>query len=124
MSCSMQSGLSLVGVSYSAMFDVSKDGGKYGRRQSTFEHWEHAKEWGNHELTSVVTNSLGDGVKNISEWSDVPMGSDKAFFLQMKPDFCRPFETCVVPDADHAAPSTWHFPECSDDISTCWVKVL
>ena len=33
--CSMQSGFNSVGVSCSAMSDVSSNGGKYGQRQST-----------------------------------------------------------------------------------------
>jgi hypothetical protein len=33
--CSMQSGFNSVGVSCSAMSDVSSNGGKYGRRRST-----------------------------------------------------------------------------------------
>jgi len=33
--CSMQSGFKFVGVSYSATSDVSRNGGKYGRRWST-----------------------------------------------------------------------------------------
>ena len=46
-----------------------------------------AKEWGNAELKCIVSHSLGNGVRAISEWSEFPIGSDKAFLLQMQPDF-------------------------------------
>jgi hypothetical protein len=46
-----------------------------------------AKEGGNVELKSLVTHNLGDGVRSITEWMKLPMGSCKAFFLQVQPNF-------------------------------------
>jgi hypothetical protein len=46
-----------------------------------------AKEWGNVELKSIVTHNLGDGVRSIMEWTKLLMGSCKALFLQMQPNF-------------------------------------
>jgi hypothetical protein len=45
------------------------------------------KEGGNVELKIIVTHSLGDGVGPITEWLKLPMGTYKAFFLQMQPNF-------------------------------------
>jgi len=47
----------------------------------------YAKEWGNVDIESVLTQSLRDGVRPILEWSYLPMGFDKEFFLQMQPNF-------------------------------------
>ena len=47
----------------------------------------HTKEWGNAELKCIVSHSLGNGVRTISEWYEFSIGSDKAFLLQMQPDF-------------------------------------
>ena len=38
-------------------------------------------------LQSIVAHSLGTGVRTMSEWSEFLMGSGKAFFLSMQPDF-------------------------------------
>jgi hypothetical protein len=46
-----------------------------------------AKEEGNVELKRIVTHSLGDGVRSIAEWMKLLMGSCKAFFLQVQPNF-------------------------------------
>jgi hypothetical protein len=51
------------------------------------KQWVQAKEGGNVELKIIVTHGIGDGVRSISEWTKLPMGSCKAFFLQMKPKF-------------------------------------
>lgn len=51
------------------------------------EHWVHAKEWGNSELKCIVSHSLGNGVSTISKWFEFPIGFDKAFLLQMQPNF-------------------------------------
>ena len=80
----MQSRLSSIGVSCSAISEVSNNGGKYGKY---VEHWVQAKERRNVELESFVTHSLGDGVRPITEWAKLPMGSCKAFFLQVQPNF-------------------------------------
>jgi hypothetical protein len=46
-----------------------------------------AKEGGNVELGRVITHNLGDGVRSISEWKNLPMGPRKEFLLQVKPNF-------------------------------------
>jgi hypothetical protein len=46
-----------------------------------------AKEGGNVELKIIVTRNLGDGVRSITEWTKLPMGSCKVFFLQVQPNF-------------------------------------
>ena len=51
------------------------------------EHWVQAKERRNVELKIIIPHSLGDGVRPISEWAKLPMGSCKAFFLQVQPNF-------------------------------------
>ena len=38
-------------------------------------------------LQSIVSCSLGTSVRTISEWFEFLMGSGKAFFLSMQPDF-------------------------------------
>jgi hypothetical protein len=45
------------------------------------------KEGENVELKRIVTHSLGDGVRPITEWEKLLMGPCKAFFLQMQPNF-------------------------------------
>jgi len=51
------------------------------------EHWVQAKEWGSSKLKSIVSHNFGDGVRPISKWSELSMGSGKAFFLQMQLNF-------------------------------------
>jgi len=51
------------------------------------EHWVHAKEWGNAKLKRIVSHNLGNGVRPISEYSELSMGVGKTFFLQMQPNF-------------------------------------
>jgi hypothetical protein len=46
-----------------------------------------AKEGGNVELKIIVSHSLGDGVRSITEWKNLPMGPCKEFFLQVQPNF-------------------------------------
>ena len=46
-----------------------------------------AKERRNVELERIITHSLGYGVCPITEWAKLPMGSSKAFFLQVQPNF-------------------------------------
>ena len=46
------------------------------------EHLVQAKEWRNDVLQSIVPYYLGSVVRTMSEWSELLMGSDKAFFLQ------------------------------------------
>ena len=45
-----------------------------------------AKEWGNVELKCIVSHILGNGVRTTSEWSELSIGSSKAFLLQMQLD--------------------------------------
>jgi hypothetical protein len=46
-----------------------------------------AMEGGNVELKIIVTHNLGDCVRYITEWMKLLMGSYKAFFLQVQPNF-------------------------------------
>jgi hypothetical protein len=46
-----------------------------------------AKERRNVELKIIIPHSLGDGVQPIMKWVKLPMGSCKAFFLQVQPNF-------------------------------------
>jgi hypothetical protein len=46
-----------------------------------------AKERRNVELKRIIPHSLGDGVRPIMEWVKLLMGSYKAFFLQVQPNF-------------------------------------
>ena len=45
------------------------------------------KESRNIELKNIVTHKLGDGVRPIMEWTKISMGSCKALFLQVQPNF-------------------------------------
>jgi hypothetical protein len=51
------------------------------------EHWVQAKERRNVELKMIIPHGLGDGVWPIIEWEKLTMGSCKAFFLQVQPNF-------------------------------------
>jgi hypothetical protein len=51
------------------------------------EHWVQAKERRNVELKSIIPHNLGNNVRPITEWLKLPMGSCKAFFLQVKLKF-------------------------------------
>ena len=51
------------------------------------EYLVQEKEWRNDVLQSIVACSLGTGVRTMSEWSEFLMGSGKAFFLSMQPEF-------------------------------------
>ena len=42
---------------------------------------------GNVVLQSIVSHNLGNGVRTMSEWFEILMGSGKAFFLLMQLDF-------------------------------------
>jgi hypothetical protein len=46
-----------------------------------------SKEGGNVELKSIATHNLGDGVRSIVKWTKLLMGSWKAFFLHVQPNF-------------------------------------
>jgi hypothetical protein len=46
-----------------------------------------AKERRNVELKRIISHGLGDGVWPIIEWVELLMGSCKAFFLQVQPNF-------------------------------------
>ena len=41
----------------------------------------------NVELKNIIPHGLGDGVQPIKKWEKLLMGSGKAFFLQVKPNF-------------------------------------
>jgi hypothetical protein len=49
--------------------------------------WVQAKERRNVDLEIFITHNLGDGVQPITKWEKLPMGSCKAFFLQVQPKF-------------------------------------
>ena len=51
------------------------------------EHLVQVKEWRNVVLQSIVPHKLGTAVRTMLEWSELLMGSGKAFFLSMQPDF-------------------------------------
>ena len=51
------------------------------------EHWVQAKERRNVELKRIIPHGLGDNVQSIKKWVKLPMGSYKAFFLQVQPNF-------------------------------------
>ena len=51
------------------------------------EHWVQAKERRNVDLERIITHSLGDGVRPITEWAKLLMGFYKTFFLQVQPNF-------------------------------------
>jgi hypothetical protein len=51
------------------------------------EHWVQAKERRNVELKIIIPHGLGDSVRSITEWAKLSMGSCKAFFLQVQPNF-------------------------------------
>ena len=46
-----------------------------------------AKERRNVELKIIIPHGLGDVVRPITEWVKLLMGSCKAFFLQVQPNF-------------------------------------
>jgi hypothetical protein len=46
-----------------------------------------AKERGNVELKIIFSHNLGDVVRSIAEWKNIPVGICKVFFLQAKPNF-------------------------------------
>ena len=46
-----------------------------------------AKERRNVELKIIIPHGLGDSVRPIMEWAKLLMGSCKAFFLQVQPNF-------------------------------------
>ena len=58
------------------------------------EHWMQAKERRNVELKIIIPHGLGDGVQPIMEWEKLPMGSCKAFFLQVQPKFVAHLNLC------------------------------
>jgi hypothetical protein len=51
------------------------------------EHWVQAKESRNVELKRIIPHGLGDGIRPITEWVKLLMGSCKAFFLQVQTNF-------------------------------------
>jgi hypothetical protein len=80
--CSMQSGFNSVGVSCSTMSDVSSNGGKYGRRQSTLNTGCKPRNGG--MLSSKdYPYSLGDGVWPISKRANLAVGPSEVLLLQM-----------------------------------------
>ena len=72
-----------------------------------------AKEWGNAKLKCIVSQSLDNGVRTISKWSEFMIGSGKPFLLQMQPHFVAHLKRVALDD-DHVTACTWHLisPEC------------
>ena len=56
-------------------------------KESHVEYWVQSKERRNVEIESIVTHSLGGGVRPITEWENLPMGPFKELFLQVQPNF-------------------------------------
>ena len=51
------------------------------------KHWVQTKEGVNVDLKIIFIHKLNDGVRSIAEWTKLPMGSCKAFFQQVQPNF-------------------------------------
>jgi hypothetical protein len=51
------------------------------------KHWVQAKERRNVELKIIIPHSLGDSLWPIMKGEKLLMGSCKAFFLQVQPNF-------------------------------------
>jgi hypothetical protein len=68
-----------------------------------------SKERRNVELKIIITHHLGDGVQPITEWAKLPMGSCKAFFLQVQPKTFHPPETYVAHRVGHGPTCTYHW---------------
>jgi hypothetical protein len=51
------------------------------------KHWVQAKERRNVELKIIIPHSLGDSLWPITKGAKLLMGSCKAFFLQVQPNF-------------------------------------
>jgi hypothetical protein len=61
------------------------------------EHCVQAKERRNVELKTIIPHGLSDGVWPIMEWVKLPMGSCKAFFLQVQPNFVAHLKLMWLP---------------------------
>jgi hypothetical protein len=55
------------------------------------------KEWWNAELKDIFPYSLGEGVRPISEWTKLAVGSSEALLLQMQPHFVAHLEVVWHP---------------------------
>jgi hypothetical protein len=47
------------------------------------EHWVQAKEGWSVDLKIISTHNLGDSVRPIKNWEELPMGPYKVLFMQM-----------------------------------------
>jgi hypothetical protein len=54
-------------------------------KQFHIKYWVKDKERGNTYFKIILTHSLSDGVRPISKWEDLLMGSCEVLFLQMQP---------------------------------------
>jgi hypothetical protein len=79
----MQSGLSYVGVSCSAISEVSNNGVKYWSKEVHIEYWMQTKEGWSVELKIIADHSLGDSVRPIMKWEKLLMGPGETILLQM-----------------------------------------
>jgi hypothetical protein len=68
-----------------------------------------AKERRNVELEIIITHNLGDGVQPITEWEKLLMGSCKALFLQVQPNFVAHLKLMWHPGVDHGTACTCHW---------------
>jgi hypothetical protein len=50
------------------------------------------KEWWNAEIKGIFPYNLGEGVRPISEWTKLAVGSSEALLLQMQPHFVTHLE--------------------------------
>ena len=57
----------------------------------------HTEEWWNTELEGIVSYNIGDGVRPISEWENLAVGSSEALLLQMWPHFVAHLEVVCHP---------------------------
>jgi hypothetical protein len=55
------------------------------------------KEWWNAKLKGIFPYSLGEGVRPISKWTKLAVGSSKALLLQMQPHFVANLEVVWHP---------------------------
>ena len=55
------------------------------------------KEWWNAELKGIFPYNLGEGVRPISEWTKLAVGSNEALLLQMQPHFVTHLEVVWHP---------------------------
>ena len=68
-----------------------------GPKAVHIEHWVQTKEWWNAKLKGIFPYSLGEGVRPISKWPKLAVGSSEALLLQMQPHFVAHLEVVWHP---------------------------